>query len=56
MENRFAAENPEFALDRVFSYERPGQLLAVSVAFMIRICASHEAARCLTAGRVKTGL
>jgi len=35
IENRFAAEDREFALDRIFSFTGPGQLLAVSVALMI---------------------
>ncbi len=35
IENRFAAEDRDFGLDRIFSYEGPGQLLAVSVALMV---------------------
>lgn len=35
IENRFAAENREFKLDRVFSYSTPGQLLSYAVAMAI---------------------
>jgi hypothetical protein len=35
LENRFAAEDRDFGLDRVFSYNTPGQALACAVALMI---------------------
>lgn len=35
IENRFAAEDREYALSRVFSYTKPGQLLASSVALAL---------------------
>lgn len=35
IENRFAAEDREFGLDRVFSYSRPGQQLACAIALSI---------------------
>ena len=35
IENRFAAEDREFDLGRVFSYEKPGQLLACAVAMAV---------------------
>lgn len=35
IENRFAAEDREFGLDRVFSYSRPGQQLACAIALSV---------------------
>ncbi len=47
LENRFAQENRELGLDRVFSYELPGQLLATAVGMYVwnrRVCLGAELA------------